>query len=75
MVMETVLEAQNRLEEKQKGLEELIQERSSVTYYKNKATWMEHFEKCTTFVSNLQHRNATKKNWTETHPMIHQIIF
>jgi exonuclease III len=41
------IEAQNKLEEKQKEMEELIQERSSVIYYKNKANWMEYGEKCT----------------------------
>ena len=35
------IEAQNKLEEKQKEME-LIQERSSVIYYKNKANWMEY---------------------------------
>ena len=49
------LEAQNRLKEKQKELEVLIQERSSVMFYKNKANWMENCEKCTIFFLNFQH--------------------
>ena len=40
-----IIEALNTLEEKQKEMEELIQERSSVIYYKNKTNWMEHEEK------------------------------
>ena len=39
-------EMQNKLEEKQKELEELIQEWSNVIYYKNKANWMKYGEKC-----------------------------
>ena len=35
------IEAQNTLEEKQKEMEELIQERSSVIDYKNKTIWVE----------------------------------
>ena len=54
MVIKTVLEAQNRLEEKQKEMEVVIQERSSVMSYKNTANWMENGEKCTTFFLNLQ---------------------
>jgi hypothetical protein len=41
-------------------MEELIQERSSVKHYKNKANWMEYGEKCTKLSVNLQHRNAKK---------------
>ena len=40
------IEAQSKLEEKQKEMEEPIQERSSVIYYKNKANWMEYGKKC-----------------------------
>jgi hypothetical protein len=43
-------------------MEELIQERSSVIYYKNRVSWMEYGEKCTKFSFNLQHRNATKND-------------
>uniref|UniRef100_A0A673Y6D4 Dynein cytoplasmic 2 heavy chain 1 n=1 Tax=Salmo trutta TaxID=8032 RepID=A0A673Y6D4_SALTR len=53
-------EIQNKLEEKQKELEELIQEQSNVIYYKNKANWMEYGEKFTKFFLNLQYRNANK---------------
>ena len=35
-------EKQNKSEEKQKELKELIQEQSNVIYYKNKANWMEY---------------------------------
>ena len=54
------IEAQDKLEEKQKEMEELIQERSSVIYYNNKANWMEYGEKCTKLFFNLQYINATK---------------
>jgi hypothetical protein len=37
-------EIQNKLEEKQKELKELIQERSNIIYYTNKANWMEYGE-------------------------------
>ena len=40
-------------------MEELIQERSLVIYYKNKSNWMEYGEKCTKLFFNLQYRNAT----------------
>ena len=46
-------EIQNKLEEKQKELEELIQEQSNVIYYKNITIWMEYREKCTKFFLNL----------------------
>jgi hypothetical protein len=38
-------EAQNKLEEKLNEMQELIQERSSVIDYKNKANWVEYGEK------------------------------
>lgn len=60
------IEAQNKLEEKQKEWRtDHIQEQSNVINYKNKANWMEYVEKCTTFFLNLQHRNGTKNNWQE----------
>jgi hypothetical protein len=51
------IEAQRKLEEKQKEIEELIQERSSII--KNKVYWVEYGGKCTKFFFILQHINAT----------------
>ena len=36
------IETQNKLEEKQKEMEKLIQERPSVIYYNNKVNWTEY---------------------------------
>lgn len=45
----TSIDVLDKLDGKQKELEELIQERSSKIYYRNKANWMEKGEKCNTF--------------------------
>ena len=44
-------------------MEELIQERASVIYYKNKANWMEYGEKCTKLFFNFQYRMHDSPNY------------
>ena len=50
------------LEDKQRLLEQLIQEKATNTYYRSGADWMEKGNKCTKYFLKMQQRNATKKN-------------
>lgn len=59
---DTTQDTLDKLEQKQKEFEQLIQERSNISYYKHKAQWMEMGERCNKFFLTLQRRNSSKKN-------------
>lgn len=48
----------DKLDEKQKELGCLHQERTNNNYFKKKAKWMEKGERATAFFLKLQHRNT-----------------
>ena len=59
---ESSLEVLSKLEQKQKEYDNLINERSDISYYRKKAKWMEKGEKCNKLFFDLQQRIVSKKN-------------
>lgn len=52
----------NKIEEKQKEYENIINDKNDISYYKEKAKWMEKGERCNKFFLDLQKINVSKKN-------------
>ena len=59
------IEASNKLEDKQKEYERLLQEKAANVYLGQKAEWMEKGEKTTKYFLKMQHSNTSKKNITK----------